>query len=120
MEITTPQFSKDKPVLFVAMLNGLVAFFVLLTVLLRLRSHDLKVPVQHIVNDGSVLQTASWYSLYSLALISLLGTGAVLFLAQQLHKGNRLFALGTLISYLVINVFGLLVTIALLGLVSKV
>lgn len=120
METATPQFSKDKPVIFVAVMNTLIALATLFAVLARLRSHDLKVPIQHIVNDGSVLQTGSWYSLYSLALISLLGTGAVLFVAHQLHKGNRLFALGTLTAYLVINVFGLLATIALLGLVSKV
>lgn len=120
MEIATPQFSKDKPVMFVAAINVLVALATLFVVFVRLRSHDLKVPVQHIVNDGSVLQTGSWYSLYSLAFISVVGTGAVLFLAHQLHKGNRLFALGTLIAYTMINAFGLLVTVALLGLVSRV
>lgn len=120
MEVVTPQFSKDKPVLLMAVFNGLIAVATFITVILRLRSHDLKVPVQHIVNDGSVLQTGSWYSLYSLALLSIVGTGAILFLSHQLHKGNRLFALGTLTAYSVINIFALLVSIALLGLVSRV
>jgi hypothetical protein len=120
METATPQFSKDKPVVFLIFVNTLITLATLITVFLRLRSHDLKVPVQHIVNDGSVLQTGSWYSLYSFALLALLGTGVVFFLSHRLHKGNRLFALGTLIAYTVVNIFGLLSTIALLGLVSKV
>lgn len=120
METTTPQFSKDRPVMAMTVFNILIAFITLVFVLVRLRTHDLKVPVQFVVNDGSVLQTGNWYSLYSLALVSVLGTGVLIFLAHQLYKGNRLFALGTLIAFSVMNIFGLLVSVALLGLVSKV
>jgi hypothetical protein len=89
-------------------------------VLIRLKSHDFKVPVQYIVNDGSVVQSSSWYSLYSLALIALFGAVASIFLAYRLHKGNRIFAIGLLVIYIVIALFGFLISNALLGLVSRV
>lgn len=120
MESIVPKFSKDKPIMLTAGINCIVALLTVLVVFGRLRSHDFKVPVQYIVHDGSVFQTGSWYSLYSLALLSVLGVGAILYLSYQLHKGNRLFSLGILMGYTVINIFSLLVTVALLGLVSKV
>lgn len=120
-KVTEPvQFTKDKPVIILAVICGVLAFSNLVLTFVRLKSHDFKVPVQYIVNDGSVLQTSSWYSLYSIALFSLLGAGAVIFVAHRLHKGNRLFAIGILTVYVVIAIVSLLVTNALLGLVGAV
>ena len=48
-------FSKDKSVVILLLVNTLVAVLSVLTVALRLRSHDFKVPVQYIVHDGSVV-----------------------------------------------------------------
>lgn len=122
MEKTTENlsFTKDKPVIILAVICGVLAFSNLILSLIRLNSHDFKVPVQYIVNDGSVLQTSSWYTLYSIALVSILGAGAVIFLAQRLHKANRLFAAGVLAIYVFIGVVSLFVTYALLGLVGRV
>ena len=122
MEKTTENlsFTKDKPVIILAVICGVLAFSNLILSLIRLNSHDFKVPVQYIVNDGSVLQTSSWYTLYSIALVSILGAGAVIFLAQRLHKANRLFAAGVLAIYVFICVVSLFVTYALLGLVGRV
>ena len=113
-------FTKDNPVMILAVLSGVLAFVNVVMVLVRLRSHDFKVPVQYIVNDGSVLQTSSWYTLYSLLLFSLLGTGVVIFLAHRLHKSNKFFAVGILAVQVIIGITSLLATGALLGLVSKV
>lgn len=113
-------FTKDKPVIILAIVGGLLALAQVLVVLVRLSSHDFKVPVQYIVNDGSVLQTSSWYTLYSLALVAALGAGVSIFLAHRIHKTNRVLALGVLITSVVIGVIGLLVANALLGLVSRV
>lgn len=113
-------FTRDKPVMVLVIVSGLLAALNVLLTLIKLRPHDFKVPVQYIVNDGSVLQTASWYTLYSLALFSLLGAGATIFIAHRIHKGNRVFATGILVVYLLVAVVTLLVTWALLGLVSRV
>ena len=113
-------FIKDKPVMVITVINCVLAALNLILTVVRLRSHDFKVPVQYIVNDGTVLQTSNWYSLYSLALFSVVGVMVTTLLAIRLHKGNRVFANGTLLAYTVVAVMSLLVTNALLGLVSKV
>lgn len=120
-KITEPTaFTKDKPIMILAVVNVVLAISNVILTVVKLSSHDFKVPVQYIVNDGSVLQTSNWYSLYSIALFSLVGAGISIFLAYRLHKGNRLFAAGVLIVYTVVAVVSLLVTYALLGLVSRV
>jgi amino acid transporter len=120
-KVTEPlQFTKDKPAIILAVIGALLAFSNLLLTFVRLRSHDFKVPVQYIVNDGSVLQTSNWYTLYSTALFSVLSVAAVIFIAHRLHKGNRQFAIGILAIYLIIAVINILVTNALLGLVGRV
>jgi hypothetical protein len=113
-------FTKDKTIMILSIASGLLALATVISVLIRLKSHDFKVPVQYIVNDGSVVQSSSWYSLYSLALIALFGAVASIFLAYRLHKGNRIFAIGLLVIYIVIALFGFLISNALLGLVSRV
>jgi hypothetical protein len=113
-------FTKDKPVIILTVVAALFAIANVLQTFIRLRSHDFKVPVQYVVNDGSVLQTSNWYTLFSLALFSLLGTGVVIFLAYKLHKSNRVFAAGVLTVQVVLAVVTLIVSGALLGLVSKV
>lgn len=113
-------FSKDKPALLFSALSIVFAFLSVVSVMARLRSHDFKVPVQYVVNDGSVLQTSSWYTLYSLALVAVLGTIAVIFLSHRLYKSSKIFAIGILVTYIVIQIITLLVINALLGLVSRV
>lgn len=113
-------FTKDRPLMVLSVFSAFFAFLSVAGVFVRLRSHDFKVPVQYIVNDGSVVQSASWYSLYSLAFVAVFGAVASIFLAHRLHKSNRIFAAGLLVVYLVIALFGLLVSNALLGLVSRV
>lgn len=103
-----------------SVVNGFLAFSTVVVVIARLRSNDFKVPVQYVVHDGSVLQTSSWFTLYSLALFAVLATGTTIFFAMKLHKSNRLFAGGVLAVYIVVALFSLLVTYALLELVSKV
>jgi hypothetical protein len=114
------RFTKDKPVMVLAVISGMLAFLNVILTFARLRSNDFKVPVQYVVHDGSVLQTSNWYSLYSLALFSVLSAGAMIFLAHRLHKANRLFAAATLAVYIVIGLVTLLATNALLGLVGRV
>ncbi len=114
------KFTKDKPVILLALLGSVLAFANIVTVFARLRASDFKVPVQYIANDGSVLQSANWYSLYSLALFSVLSVGVTIFIAHRIHRGNRLFAIGILIVYVVTASVSLLVTNALLGLVGRV
>lgn len=122
MEKNTQQtvFSKDKVALGLAAWSVFATVATILFSLVRLRSHDFKIPVQYIVNDGSVLQTSSWYSLYSLALFSLISTVVILFLAHRLHRSNRLLCLGILLVYGFVSSVGFLVTFALLNLVSQV
>lgn len=115
-----PVFTKDKPMMLLAIAGGVLAFLNVVLVFARLRSHDFKVPVQYVVNDGSVLQTSNWFSLYSLALVSVLGAGAAIFLAHRIHKSSRMFATGILITYIAIALVTLLVTNALLKLVGRV
>lgn len=91
-----------------------------LSVVIRLRSNDFKVPVQYVVNDGAVLQTSNWFSLYSLALFSVFTCIAVIFLSHTLYKGNRMFAIGMLAIYVVVSLITLFATNALLGLVGRV
>lgn len=114
------QFTKDKPIMLLVVLSGILAFANVVLTAIRLRSHDFKVPVQYIVHDGSVLQTSNWYTLYSLAIFSVASVVSVAFLAHRLYKGNRLFASGILIVCVVLQLVALLVTYALLGLVSRV
>jgi hypothetical protein len=114
------KFSKDKPVVILAVLSGLLAFINTAATLARLKSHDFKVPVQYIANDGSVLQTSSWYTLYSLAIFSVLSAGVGIFIAHKLHKSSAVFATGLLIVQVVLSIVALLVSSALLGLVSRV
>lgn len=120
MKNSAVPLTKDKPVILLVTLSGVLAFINVVITAARLRSHDFKVPVQYVVNDGSVLQTSSWYTLYSLALFSVAGAFVVVFLAHRVYKANKVFALGILTVYVVIQVFTILVTNALLGLVGRV
>ncbi len=119
-EKKTLLFTRDKPAISLAIVSGVLAFANLVITLVRLRSNDFKVPVQYIVNDGSVLQRSSWFTLYSLALFSILSTAVIIFIAHKIHKGNRLFAIGILAVYVVVAIVAILVTNALLRLVSTV
>jgi hypothetical protein len=116
----TLSYTKDKPVIVLAILSGFLALANIIQTFVRLRSHTFKVPVQYVVNDGSVLQVSSWYTLYSLALFSVISTGIIIFLSYRLHKANRVFAAGALSVQIVLAVVTLVVSGALLGLVSKV
>jgi hypothetical protein len=118
--VETTYFTKDRPILMLAVLNAVLALGSVLLTILRLGSHDFKIPIQYIVNDGSVLQTSNWYSLYSIALFSVVGTVFTIILARRLHKNSRLFAAGVLVVYAVITFLGILTTNALLGLVGRV
>lgn len=113
-------FSKDKPVMVLAVISSLLAFANLILVIALLRSHDFKVPVQYVVNDGSVLQTSDWYSLFSLGVFAVFSAVVVLFSAHRIHKTNRVFSIGVLLVYSVISVISILTTYALLDLVSGV
>ena len=113
-------FIKDKAILLFVAIDSLLVLSIVGVVLLRLRSHDFKVPVQYVVNDGSVLQVSQWFTLYSLAAFALLSGVATIVLAQRLHKSERNYSLVALIVFAVSAVFGLLVTNALLGLVARV
>lgn len=112
--------TKDKTAFLLVLLSAALMVANVAVVFVRLRSNDFKVPVQYIVNDGSVLQTSSWYSLYSFAFFSIAGFLAVFFLSQRLFKNSRGFALGTLAAYIVIQVITFLTANALLGLVGRV
>lgn len=120
MKQETKKFTSDVPMVVLSALCVLLAIINSIIVFARLRSNDFKVPVQYVVYDGSVLQSANWYSLYSLVLFVALGTGVSIFLAHRLHKGNRLFAGGVLVTHLVIAVISFLVINSLLHLVGKV
>jgi len=113
-------FVKDRVMLLLSGLNTVLVGLIVLSVFLRLRSHDFKVPVQYVVNDGSVLQTSQWYSLYSLAFFAVLSGVGVIILAQRLHKSERNYAKVALIIFAIGAVFGLFVSNALLGLVAQV
>lgn len=122
MEKATQQtvFSKDKVVLGLAAFNVIASTATVLFAFIRLRSHDFKVPVQYVVNDGSVLQTSNWYTLYSLALFSIVSTAVILFMSHRLYRSSRLLSIGVLVTYSLVSVISFLVTFALLNLVSKV
>lgn len=122
MEKVVPKniFTKDKAVLSLLAFNAITTAATVITSFILLRSHDFKVPVQYVVNDGSVLQTSSWYTLFSLPAFAIISTVAVIFLANKLYKADRIFSIGILIAYSLVSTVGLLVTFALLNLVSKV
>ncbi len=113
-------FNKDRPVMSLAVFNGVVASLIALTTLFRLRSNDFKIPVQFIVYDGSVLSSSNWFSLYSLAFFAIFTMVVAILISMKLHKANRLFSGGVLVIHLVVLIYGLLVTNALLSLVNKV
>lgn len=113
-------FFKDRAAVLLVTLNGLLALGITLSVFARLRSHDFKVPVQYVVNDGSVLQTSQWFTLYSIVLFAIAGTVGVVILAERLHRSAREFALVTLGVLILTLIFGLFATNALLTLVSQV
>lgn len=113
-------FSKDKSVLSLAALSVVMTVSTVLLSIVLLRSHDFKVPVQYVVNDGSVLQTSNWYTLYSLPLFAVVSVAVIIFLAQRLYRTNRIFSIGVLAAYGLVSTVGFLVTFALLNLVSKV
>lgn len=119
-EVKPQQFIKDRPIFIFSITCVVMALVNTVITFARLRSHDFKVPVQYVVHDGTVFQTANWYSLYSFVLFALLGAGFSIFLAIRLHKSNRLFAGGILITYLVVSLISFLVINSLLGLVSRV
>lgn len=112
-------FSKDASVVILGAINLLVAIAAVASVFLRLRSHDFKVPVQHLVNDGGEVSLASWYTLYSLAAFAVFGVVVAILLARRLHAHNPTFAHGVLMAQAVVAVFSLLTINALLGLVSQ-
>ena len=113
-------FVKDRFVLLVSAVDAVLMVLVVFSVILRLRSHDFKIPVQYVVNDGSVLQTSQWFTLYSIVLFVILSGIGTLILAQRLHKSERNYAVLSLLLYGIVTLFGLLITNALLGLVSQV
>ncbi|MBP9738494.1 hypothetical protein KBD20_02285 [Candidatus Saccharibacteria bacterium] len=113
-------FFKDRLMTTLVALDGFIVVLVVVSVFARLRSHDFKVPVQYVVNDGSILQTSQWFTLYSLALFAVIAGISTVILAQRIHKSERWYAAAALILLAVTTFFGFLMTNALLGLVSQV
>lgn len=116
-KITT--FSKDPTALILSGVNIFGALIAIVLVLVRLRSHDFKVPVQYIVNDGGEVSLASWYSLYSLAIFVVFGVVVAVWVAKRLHAHNPVFAHGVLVSQAIVVIISILTINALLGLVSQ-
>jgi hypothetical protein len=115
-----PPFIKDRPILLLVILNSVLALLNLITTLARLRSHDFKVPVQYLVRDGSVITTSNWYSLYGLAIFSVIGMVLNIMVARKMHESNRWFAFIILLLYILVSVVTFLIINAILGLVSRV
>lgn len=113
-------FTKDRSVMVLAVLNSLLILVNTVVSLVRLHSHNFKIPVQYVVRDGSILQSADWYTLYSLTFFVLVGGIATILLAYRIHKGSRFFAIGILTAYFVVALMSLLIINALLGLVARV
>ncbi len=113
-------FVKDRFVLLLGTVDVAIVALMSLSVILRLRSHDFKIPVQYVVNDGSVLQTSQWFSLYSIVIFVVLSGAGKIILAQRIHKSERNYALVALLLFAIFGIFGLLITNALLGLVAQV
>lgn len=113
-------FSKDRPILLLTLLSGALIALNTISVVLRLRPSDFKIPIQYIVHDGTVVQSGNWYSLYSLALFAVVCGVMSILLAHRLHKANRIFALVTLIVYVFVAFFSFLAINSLLSLVGKV
>ena len=114
------QFSRDTSVVLLLILNGALMLAAILSVLLRLRPNDFRIPVQYIVYDGTVVQSGNWYSLYALIIFVLAGGGITIYLARKLYAANRYFTLATLAVYAVVGVFSLFSINALLSLVQRV
>lgn len=114
------QFSKDTSVVLLLIIDGLLMLAATLSVLLRLRPNDFRIPVQYIVYDGTVVQSGNWYSLYALAIFVLVGGGITIYLAHKLYKANRYFTMATLAAYAVVCIFSLFSINALLTLVQRV
>jgi hypothetical protein len=115
----TQLFFKDRLIMAFVILGGLVSLLNVASVILRLRSHTFKVPVQYNVSDGSILQT-DWYYLYGFVIFSLFGLVASVIVAHRLYTGSRWFALGTLLLYLIVAVSSFITINALLGFVSQI
>lgn len=117
-KVTT--FSKDRTIVLITVLNiGLIAASVI-SVVFRLRPNDLKIPVQYIVYDGSIVQTGNWFSLYSLAFFMIAGGIITTLLAKKMYAAHKSFAVATLAAYTCVALFSLLSINALLGLVERV
>lgn len=120
-KVTEPvPFVRDRAVLLLLGVNSLLVLATVTSVIVRLRSHDFKVPIQYVVNDGSVLQTSAWFNLYLFVLFSVFTGICTAILAQRMHKSQRTFSLIILGLFAVVSIFGLLATSALLGLVAQV
>ncbi len=113
-------FFKDRLMTSLVALDVVMIVLVVVSVFARLRSHDFKVPVQYVVNDGSILQTSQWFTLYSFAFFAVLAGISTIILAQRIHKSERWYAAAALILFAITTFFGLLMSNALLGLVSQV
>jgi hypothetical protein len=114
------QFSKDTPVVLLLILNGALVMVSILSVLLRLRPNDFKVPIQYIVYNGTVVQSGNWYSLIGFVLFLIAGAALTFVMAHRLYKANRFFTMAVLASYTMVGVFALLTINALLSLVERV
>lgn len=122
-ETTSPssiqEFFKDRPALLVAALAVVGMLVNTISVLARLRSHTFKVPIQYSTLDGSVIQ-ADWFHLYGIAVFTLVTGIMTIVIAYRLHKGNRWYAIATLLIYLIVATLSFLSINALLGFVSQI
>ncbi len=113
-------FSKDRTIVLVTVFNMGLIIASVVSVLFRLRPNDLKIPVQYVVYDGSIVQTGNWFSLYSLAFFVIAGGIVTTLLAKKMYVANKSFALTVLLTYTFVALFSLLTINALLGLVERV
>lgn len=113
-------FSKDRPTVFLVVVNLGLMLATVLSVIIRLRPNDFKIPVQYIVYNGTVVQSGNWYSLYSWVLFILAGGAATIFLAHRLYKAHKYFSSVTLALYAVVALYAFFSVNALLSLVERV
>lgn len=119
-QVDNRQFTRDLPVIGVALLTTLLSLIPLIAAIIRLRPHALKVPVGYIVHSRSVFQQDSWISLYGLVLAALAMNVFIIYVSYRFYKNNREYSLAVLWIYSVVALFSGFLAYALLTLVSGV
>jgi hypothetical protein len=116
MRPVSKDFIKDRFSLLLMALGVGLAVINVINVVLRVEPRDFDIPVRYTQYGSSPIVLGDWYNLYSLALFAVVATVSNVVIALKLHKNRRQLTVAVLVGQILVMVFLLLVSGALLGL----